>query len=275
MAARRQYVPVRTTASLLEVEDGTMCRAESPRPGPLHGEGVAQLRCLESGPAGDAARDGSAGGAILVGTGASAVARIPIPGAGGLHVELKAQAVTAQHGSTSALFVEGTAGEGQLRLDYSLNQRTSAVDYRWSQAGTAKQVGTKTQANATEAQFQSARVWQYRGKVLRVAGLAQGTGSIVIAKRRWKQVAPPAAGWAGSEYGGDAAAAVFASAEPMTDLVPATAVGALVGCANGGVIEYSDASWATGLACDWEEDVWFEKVLEGGQENEGRHWSAA
>ncbi|HXP43519.1 MAG TPA: hypothetical protein VN833_24940 [Candidatus Acidoferrales bacterium] len=38
MAAHRQYVPVRDTADVFQVEDGTMCRMPSPTPGPLRGQ---------------------------------------------------------------------------------------------------------------------------------------------------------------------------------------------------------------------------------------------
>ena len=38
MAAYRQYVPVRDTESAFRVEDRTMCRMPSPRPGPLRCE---------------------------------------------------------------------------------------------------------------------------------------------------------------------------------------------------------------------------------------------
>jgi hypothetical protein len=35
MAAHRQYVPLRDTEGAFRIEDGTMCRMPSPRPGPL------------------------------------------------------------------------------------------------------------------------------------------------------------------------------------------------------------------------------------------------
>ena len=38
MAAHRRNVPLRETAERCSVEDGTMCRMASPRPGPLRGE---------------------------------------------------------------------------------------------------------------------------------------------------------------------------------------------------------------------------------------------
>jgi hypothetical protein len=38
MAAHRQYVPVRDTEAVFEVEDGTMCRMPSPTPGPLRSQ---------------------------------------------------------------------------------------------------------------------------------------------------------------------------------------------------------------------------------------------
>jgi hypothetical protein len=35
MAPHRQYVALRNTGSAFQIEDGTMCRMPSPRPGPL------------------------------------------------------------------------------------------------------------------------------------------------------------------------------------------------------------------------------------------------
>ena len=38
MAAYRSNIPLRQTAEMCLIEDGTMCRMPSPRPGPLRGE---------------------------------------------------------------------------------------------------------------------------------------------------------------------------------------------------------------------------------------------
>lgn len=48
MAAYRQNVPLRETAEIYTIEDGTMCRMPSPRPGPLRGEADDRLPELAS-----------------------------------------------------------------------------------------------------------------------------------------------------------------------------------------------------------------------------------
>lgn len=43
MAAHRRSVPLRGAEEIYTIEDGTMCRMPSPRPGPLRGENEDQL----------------------------------------------------------------------------------------------------------------------------------------------------------------------------------------------------------------------------------------
>jgi len=71
MAAHRQYVPLRDTSSTVQIEDGTMCRMPSPRPGPLRCQQERQLSLDFVGKE----KKGNSGSAPLVATRASAVMR--------------------------------------------------------------------------------------------------------------------------------------------------------------------------------------------------------
>lgn len=64
MAANRQNVPIRQEAGILNVDDGTMCRMPSPRPGPLRTESEAGLYSINSDSAGDRVRSRKSGSEV-------------------------------------------------------------------------------------------------------------------------------------------------------------------------------------------------------------------
>jgi len=64
MAANRQNVPIRQEAGDLNIDDGTMCRMPSPRPGPLRSESAADLYSSSSGFAGDRVRSRNSGSEV-------------------------------------------------------------------------------------------------------------------------------------------------------------------------------------------------------------------
>ncbi len=174
------------------------------------------------------------------GTGLASVMRIPVPD------------------------IEDVTGKRVLRLDYGYNKVIGKVDYHWNQKGTFAEFGIADHTaadNGAKALYSVAKTFRYAGRVLLVVGVAMDVYSIVVAKRRWRQVARVAAGWgaatAGCEYVGGWGAGI-GSAEPGFG----TAVGGLVGCAVGGVAGYTGATWAAGEVYDWIGEEWFEPVPE-------------
>jgi hypothetical protein len=153
-----------------------------------------------------------------------------------------------------------------LRLDYGYNKRSGQIDYHWNQKGTFADFGIEDHAVAGstgEALFKGAKLFKYGGRVLLIVGIAMDTYSIVVAKKRWRQVAHVAAGWAGAaagaEYGGLWGAG-FGSVEPGGG----TAVGGIVGEIVGGIAGYAGASWAVGETYDWVEETYFEPIQSKG-----------
>ena len=267
------------------VQDGTMCTAATPTPNPVGASsfwssGTNQLATTGS-PAsvarsGDSSQvesnashpregGGVPGSAVTVGTGIGSVVRIPVPGTNGLFVELRARGWQPKTGSTSTLFIQDGGGGRQLRLDYGYNRSSGAIDYHWNQSGTFDHFGIRNHAPAGaggEALYRGARYFRYGGRVLLVVGLAVDLYSIVVAKKRWRQVARVAAGWAGAWAGCEAVGAGGAAAGSFVEPGGGTAVGAFAGCVVGGIGGYAGASWAAGNAYDWVEETFFEPVPE-------------
>lgn len=164
--------------------------------------------------------------------------------------------------STSALFIQDEAGKRVLRLDYGYNKRSGQVDYHWNQERTFADFGIEdhTVAGSTgEALFKGAKLFKYGGRTLLIVGVAIDIYSIVVAKKRWRQVARVAAGWAGAFAGAEYVAALgagFGSAEPGAG----TAIGGIVGGIVGGIAGYAGASWAAGETYDWVEETYFEPI---------------
>jgi len=212
--------------------------------------------------------DASMSGSIAVGIGTPSVARIPVPGTRGLFIELSPRGYVPKAGSTSTLFIQDATGKRHLRLDYGYNKNSGRVDYHWNQKGTFNELGIAdhtTVGPEGEALYKAAKYFKYGGRVLLVVGAAVDIYSIVVAKKRWRQVVKVAAGWAGAWAGAEAlgaGGAALGSVEPGLG----TAAGGLVGGIVGGVAGYFGASWAAGHAYDWVEETYFERVPESDPE---------
>lgn len=203
--------------------------------------------------------------AIPVGIGMASIARVPVPGSKGLFIELSPRGWVPKSGSTSTVFIQDITGKRVLRLDYGYNKATSTIDYHWNQKGTFAEFGIPDHAPAGstgEALFKSARYFKYAGRALLVVGLAIDVYSIVVAKKRWRQVAKVAAGWAGAWAGCELLGA--GGAEGGTALEPGggTVIGGLGGCIVGGIAGGFGASWAAGKTYDWVEETYFEPLPE-------------
>lgn len=201
-----------------------------------------------------------AASAPVVGTGVASVARIRVPGTD-YFIELSPRNFPASK-STSALFIQDHAGKRVLRLDYGYNKRSGQVDYHWNQERTFADFGIEDHSVAGstgEALFKGAKLFKYGGRALLVVGIAMDAYSIVVARKRWRQVARVAAGWAGAAAGAEyvgALGAGFGSVEPGGG----TAIGGIAGGIIGGIAGYAGASWAAGQAYDWVEETYFEPV---------------
>jgi hypothetical protein len=239
-----------------------MCIAPSPPPGPV---GLLNHTSSPS-PGSSLPRElEPSGSAVAVGSGVSSVARIPVPGSNGLFVELSAHGWVPKTGSTSTLFIQDSKGGRHLRLDYGYNKVTGAIDYHWNQSGTFERFGISNHTPAGvggEALYRGAKYIRYGGRVLLVAGLALDVYSIVVAKKRWRQAARVASGWAGSWLGCEAVGAGGAGLGTFVEPGGGTAVGALAGCVVGGIGGYAGASWAAGRVYDWVEETYFEPAPE-------------
>lgn len=198
-----------------------------------------------------------------MGTGIAAVARIPIPGTNGLHLELTPRGWTPPGGSTSTVFLQDATGKRQLRLDYGFNKASGRYDYHWNQSKTFSTFGIPdhtTVGKAGEALYKGAKYFRYGGRVLLVAGAAVDIYSIVVAKNRWRQTTRVASGWAGSWAGCEAGGALGAAGGTLVEPGGGTVVGGFGGCIAGGIAGYWGASWAAGHAYDWVQETLFEPV---------------
>jgi hypothetical protein len=207
-----------------------------------------------------AAHDAPLNGAIPVGVGMGAVVRIPVPGTGGLAVELTPRGWTPKGGSTSTLFVQDIAGKRNLRLDYGYNVKTKAIDFHWNQKGTYSEFGIADHSVAGaggEALFKGAKYFRYGGRVLLVAGAAIDVYSIVVASNPLRQATKVAAGWVGAWAMCKVVGAGGAYAGTAVEPGLGTAVGGVVGCAVGGFIGYVGFSEGAAYAYDWADGTTF------------------
>jgi hypothetical protein len=241
-------------------------------PGPLRSSGMPTTTPAPENSVRAESGEINSGSAMVIGPGLAAVARIPVPGTNGLFIELKARGWTPTGGSTSALFIQDSTGRRHLRLDYGYNARSGRVDYHWNQQGTHAEFGITNHegAEAGEALYRGARALRYAGRVFLVAGLAMDLYSVVVARKRWRQVARVAAGWAGGWAGCETVGAGGAYLGTMVEPGVGTAVGGLGGCIVGGIAGYAGASWAAGQAYDWVEETYFEPVPEVTHAEAGR-----
>ncbi len=214
----------------------------------------------QSAPATEELSEAPVSGTVPVGAGQAAVARIPVPGTSGLHVELSPRSYVPQGGSTSTLFIQDASGKRHLRLDYGYNKNTGRVDYHWNQKGTNAQFGIENHAPAGkggQALYKGAKYLKYGGRVLLVVGVVVDGYSIVVAKNRKRQVAKVVAGWTGAWAGCkivEAMGAAGGSVEPGG--------GTAVGGIGGGIGGYAGASWAAGELYDYVEETFFEPLPE-------------
>jgi hypothetical protein len=233
----------------------------APRPG------IPPATRQDTGPpsTGDMLSEEPVSGAVAVGTGAASVVRIPVPGSGGLHVELSPRGYVPKAGSTSTLFIQDITGKRHLRLDFGYNKTTGKIDYHWNQKGTYETFKIPDHSPAGpggEPLYKGAKYFRYGGRVLLVAGAIVDVYSIVVAKKRLRQAAKVVSGWAGAWAGckivGAGGAAIGTAVEPGGG----TAVGGIGGCVVGSIGGYIGASWAAGELYDWVEETFFEPLPE-------------
>lgn len=256
------------------VSDGTAARAPMYSPAPVGSGGHSHPMSYREQPSASPPSSSTPqqesgeevhGSAVIVGTGMASVVRIPVPGTNGLFVNLTPQGWTPKGGSTSTLFIQDVTGKRHLRLDYGYNVKTQAVDYHWNQKGTHAdfKIPDHTPAGrGGQALYQSARYFRYAGRVLLVAGVALDVYSIVVARKRMRQVSKVAAGWVGAWAGCKVVGAGGAAAGTLVEPGGGTAVGGFLGCMAGGIGGYAGASWAAGQLYDWVEETFFEPVPE-------------
>ncbi len=209
-----------------------------------------------------------------VGIGMGSVIRIPIPGTGGLAIELNPRNFKGK--TTSSLFIQSADGKRVLRLDYGPNPKIGGqTDYHWNQKGTYEHFGVQDHTSvgaAEEALFKSAKYFKYAGRAFLVLGAATDIYSIVVAKKRIRRVAQVATGWAGAwagcEVGGAVGAeggfAIGTAVPGIGNAIGATA-GGFAGCMFGGVGGYYYGSEAGGQIYDQVEETYFEPVPETGR----------
>lgn len=217
----------------------------------------------------DELQDGSSfSGSIPASAGMASVVRIPIPGTQGMAIELSPRGWVPKGGSSSTLFIQDPTGKHQLRLDYGYNAATQRYDYHWNLERATERLGLQGRiqdhapvGRAGQILHQGARYYRVAGRVFLVVGIAADVHSIVVAKKRVRQVLRVTTGWAGMwagcQYLGAWGAGV-GSAEPGLG----TAIGGGLGCIVGGWGGYNAASWATGEVYDLVEETFFEPVPE-------------
>ena len=175
-------------------------------------------------------------GSILIGGGMPSVVRIPIPGTGGLAVELIALGFVPKAGSTSTLFFQTLDGKRNLRLDYGFNKKTNTVDFHWNQKGTCDVFGITDHSLSGkwgEGLYKGARAFRYTGRVLVVLGAVVDVASIVTAHDKWRQASSVAGGCCRSLGG-----AALGSVVPGLGTAVGAAVGAFIGGIGGGIGGY-------------------------------------
>lgn len=269
---RRQdgVVPARTPGPLGMNDQGdpNVSALQGDTPGPAGVGDFGPPRLFPSGstppsvssPAAENHRHSLVGSAPVVGTGVASVTRIRVPGTN-YFIEFSPRNFPASK-STSALFIQDEAGKRVLRLDYGYNKTTGQFDYHWNQKGTFADFGIADHTvagSAGDALFKGAKLFKYGGHVLLFVGIAIDAYSIVVAKKRLRQVARVAAGWAGAAAGAEYVGAWGAgggSFEPGGG----TAVGGIVGSIVGGIAGYAGASWVAGETYDWVEETYFEPI---------------
>ena len=211
------------------------------------------------------ALDAPTSGRIPYSIGQASAVRIPVPGTGGLCVELTPRGRIPRTGSTSTLFVQDMAGKRQLRLDYGHNHVTKTADYHWNQRGTHQHFGLSGNSSAGRAAqlaYNAAKYFRYAGRVLLVAGAAMDAVSIVAASRPLRRASEVVAAWAGAWVGCKVAGAGGAMVGTAVSPGLGTASGAFLGCVVGGVGGYFGGETIAASVYDWAEGTVFSPVPE-------------
>ena len=257
MAGKQSPSALGPNAAVDEIDAGTSARMSTPKPGPQWPTSISATSVLDM-------VDAPSSGGIPYAIGQSSVVRIPIPGTGGLAIELTARGWTPKGGSTSTLFFQDVTGKRHLRLDYGYNVRTNTIDYHWNQKSTAEvfKITDHTPAGrAGQIAYQSAKYFRYAGRVLLVAGVAIDVVSIVQASKPLRRASQVVAGWAAAWVGCKVVGATGGLLG--TSLTPlGTAVVGIGGCIIGGIGGYYGGSELAGQVYDWSEDTFFTPLPE-------------
>jgi hypothetical protein len=268
MAPHRKPGPQCVTASP-SFDDGTLCRQQSPTPGPVCGSESSNQKIT--------AEEEPISGSIPVSLGAGSLLRIPVPGSKGLAVELTPRGYIPKGGSTQFLFIQDITGKRHLNLDFSFNKNSQLVEWHWNQKGTYDTFGITDHTSggtAEQALGTFAKYYKYAGRVFLVGGAALDLYSIVTASRPLRRSVQVVSGWAAAAGGCRAVGAGGAAWGTAIEPGLGTAVGGFIGCAIGAFIGYRAAEAATGYLYDWAEDTVFtklqpEKEFEGGGGSSG------
>ena len=239
-------------------------------PGPMGSSDGAELACMlpadmqrltEGAP--DDLSDNYVQGSLPFVGGLSSVVRIPVPGSKGLFVELKPRGFVPASGSTSTLFIQDSTGKKHLRLDYGYNKNTGQIDYHWNQKGTHAKFGIQDHqpvGKGGKPLYQGAKYLRYGGKILIVAGIAADVYSIVVAKKRVRQVTIVVAGWGGAWAGCKVIGGIGAAGGTALEPGGGTAVGGIGGCVVGAIGGAWGASWAAEKIYDTVEELIYEEL---------------
>jgi hypothetical protein len=209
------------------------------------------------------ALDAPMSGRIPYSIGQASAVRIPVPGTGGLCVELTPRGRIPPTGSTSTLFIHDMAGKRQLRLDYGHNHVTKTFDYHWNQRGTNQYfriTGHSPAGRAGQVAYNAAKYFRYAGRVLLVAGAAMDVVSIVSASRPLRRASEVVAAWAGAWVGCKVTGAGGAALGTAVSPGLGTAAGGVVGCVIGGIGGYFGGETIGASVYDWAEGTVFSPV---------------
>ena len=256
MAGQRTPLELGPDGNSGAFDSGTSALMSSPAPGPAMASSRSTLAAGQVEP--------PMSGGIPYAIGQSSLVRIPIPGTGGLGIELTPRGWRPKTGSTSTLFFQDATGKRHLRLDYGYNVRTKTIDYHWNDLKTEKlfKIPDHTPAGrAGQIAYESAKYFKYAGRVLVVAGVALDVIAVVQSSKPLRRASQAVAGWAGAWVGCKVVGATGGLFG--TSLTPiGTAVVGIGGCIIGGIGGYYGASELAGEVYDWSEDTFFTPLPE-------------
>jgi hypothetical protein len=203
-------------------------------------------------------------GSVLVSGGDARKIRIPIPGTKGLYIEFVNRGYQPKGGSTAGVFIQDKLGKRYLMLDYSFNKAKGSVEYHWNQSGTFDKfkIANHTSAGKSgEIIYKASKTFVGVGKRIVIIGLVLDGISIVIAKKKLRQVVKVVGGWQGAALGCRSFGAIGAlagSAEPGGGNIILGGIGCAVGLIVGGIA----GSEVAGSGYDLIEEIYFEHLSE-------------